>query len=93
MRQREGERLMRVDKYDMKRGEGFSHRDERRARELRMARRETAENQRQRVDGERQNRWDDARIRSAGGSDRTKEWVTGGYEYVCFPGNERRYRD
>lgn len=79
---RAGGGLMRVDEYDIKRGEGFSHRDERRGKELRMMRRESVDEQRRKDNVQRQRRWDDASIRSAGGSDRTKEWVTGGYEYV-----------
>jgi len=77
---RGGGQLMRVDEYDMKRGEGFSHRDEKRGREARLMRRESVDLQRRREERERVRRRQEESMMSASGRDRTREWVTGGYE-------------
>lgn len=79
-----GERgLVRVDEYDMRRGEGVVRYQDRNDR---SQRRSLADDERMRDN----RRWEQASTRSAG-NDRTREWVHGGYEYLS--GNDYRERD
>lgn len=75
-RERDDRAIMRVDEYDMRKGEGYrrmSEGDNRRRGSLYR---------------DRDYRLEEGSVRS-GGSNRTQDWVEGGYEYL----NENDYRE